>query len=90
MTGFTENIQKITGVEVEKDDEGYAVLAVSVVTRGGITKTLRIPHYWADLLRMWLESGISDMDTDYRRSSWWISAPGTVERKTEMLGEKPA
>lgn len=90
MVGLTENIKCVTGVTVEEGDEGFAYLCVEVVTRGNIKKTIRIPHYWASLLSGQLQGRILDLEDTYRRASWWESAPGTVERKTELLGEKPA
>ena len=90
MTDFAETIKRVTGVEVEEDRaEGFAYLCVQVVTRGNIKKTIRIPHYWAALLRNSLEMEIADMEDTYRRASWWESAPGTDERKTQVIGPKP-
>lgn len=90
MTDFAETIKRVTGVTVEEDRaEGFAYLCVQVVTRGNIKKTIRIPHYWAALLRNSLEGEIDGMDADFRRLSWWESAPGTDERKTQVIGPKP-
>ncbi|WP_030737300.1 hypothetical protein [Streptomyces sp. NRRL S-31] len=89
MTGLTENIKRVIGVTMERGEEGFSYAAVQVETRGGIKKTIRIPHYWAEMLRMGIENAVEGMDSDERRASWWESAPGTAERKTELLGAKP-
>ncbi|MEU9560327.1 hypothetical protein [Streptomyces fumanus] len=90
MTGFTETIARVLGVEVEEGEEGFAFLVVTVVTAGGMTKGIRVPHYWGVLLSRYLDGAVDGMDEGYRRASWWESAPGTHERKTELMGKKPA
>jgi hypothetical protein len=86
MTGLTETIKRVISVTMEDGDEGFAYAAVLVETRGGIVKIIRVPHYWADVLRKGIDSALDDADP----ASWWESAPGTKERKTEILGVKPS
>jgi hypothetical protein len=70
MFELTEDIKRIVKVEaVEKDDHGYYVLEVTVIATGNIRKTIRIPHYHADYLRVQIDSLFAIMpDEDRKRS----------------------
>jgi hypothetical protein len=87
MTGFTEDIRAITSVDLEESDEGFTVFAVRVVTKGGIKKTIRFPHHFADFLGGKIALAQRLMDPEKRKASWLASAPSAKD-KAELFGVK--
>ncbi len=67
-----ENIKHVADVTLEETGDYYTV-CIDVVTVGGITKVLRIPHADADRLRVLLIDCVEGMDEQRRKSSFLAS-----------------
>lgn len=72
MTRYVEKIGRIQAARTIETGK-YFTLEIDYVTAGGVTKTLSVPHYEADLLRVSLHNEIDDIPEERRKRSFFAS-----------------